>query len=204
MVSIGIVAYRGDHDYATPYAESILKHEPGAQVIMVDSESDPPYEQDNRWQVVRVDYNGAGYNYAKCCNAALDAMVGDWLILSNDDVLCEGQFAHYIEGLKTKYMYGVKLFQNKSMIPGKEMPQVDGWLMLMHRSLYNRVGRFDQGFPQWGVDSEYCYRADDMGYMMRIANIPFVHLESQRRTKTDDWHKAGMEAIKYFKRKHHG
>ena len=75
MVSVGMVAYRNDgQDYASDYARSVLEHEPGVCITLLDSGSNPPYRKTKSYDVVKMRYaEGEQYNYAKCLNALLKA-----------------------------------------------------------------------------------------------------------------------------------
>jgi len=198
-----MVAYRSQADYAIPFAHSVLMYGKDTQVIMIDSASPDPYPESDKWEVVRVDYPpGELYNYSRCLNIAARHMDGEWLMFCNDDLLCTGPFTAEIRRLDKKCLYGAETGVKKRTTYGTTINYAAGWCLVMHRSLYGRVGPFDEAFGASTLeDVDYSWRADKLGYKIKRAYIPFIHLESMRRVGVEGWHSRGMDTRKYFIKK---
>ena len=204
MVSIGMVAYRNEgQDYASDYARSILEHEPGVKITMLDSGSNPPYRKTKGFDVVRMKYpEGEQYNYAKCLNALIKNMTGDWLIYGNDDVLCTGKFVDVVEGLDKKVLWGVDLAENRYLLPGVPIYYVTGWLVVMHRNLLEKIGWYDENLAGGNMeDIDYSYRAVQSLVPVNEVKLPFVHLNSLRRKTAEGYRANALDNRKYFLQK---
>lgn len=205
MVSVGMVAYRnGGQDFATDYAKSILLWEPSAQVVMVDSNSTPPYRKNKRYKVIRMLYaENERYNYAKSLNTLINNMDGDWLVYGNDDVLCTGSFIEEVEALDRRAVYGVDLAINRNLISGIPIYHIYGWIVIMHRSIIDKVGWYDEGFTGGNLDDvDYGFRAAQKLVAVNRVDLPFIHLDSMRRKTAGGFRVDALANRKKFLRKH--
>ena len=92
------------------------------------------------------------------------------------------------------------------MDPARELQPVDavsGALMLRPRSLFERIGGFDEGYRLHAEDLDLCRRARQAGALVAVANdVQVVHLRgvsSRSRPLFVEWHKhRGL--WRYFRR----
>lgn len=185
-ISLMMVANNKWGDYAGRYIASVIANEPewkDTELVLVDSGSEPAYPESELYKLVRIEHPGH-YNYMQCLNAGLRAMTGEWLILGNDDVECTGPYTELITGLDPNGFYG-KNVRRKDKSWGVEVVYVYGWIMVMHRSVYERVGDFDEYYLHAGFDDiDYSWRAESLGIpIVEIPELPFIHLDSRRRNK---------------------
>ena len=146
-------------DYASEYIVSILRYEPGTEIILVDCNSSPPYLPQPEYKLVKVP---PPLNIARCMNAGIQAATGDWLMFGNDDVLCQGRFADYVESLDPGTLYGRDVIKKRIKVKGIPWDWYDtvhGWLTIMHRDLYTHLGALDECKASGGDDIEYSMRA---------------------------------------------
>lgn len=145
--------------------------------------------------------NKANYNYTAALNAGAKQARGEWLLFSNDDVLCRGEFASFVEGLGHNNIYGMELRRKNKVEWGADVEYLYGWILLMHRSLFDAVGWHDEGYVMAGFDDiDYCWRAQQLGYGLQVVDLPFVHLADRpggtHRRYTVDGYKEQMALSK--------
>jgi len=182
-ISIVMLAWRSalTRDYASDYIISILRNEPNTEIILVDCNSSPPYKPQPEYKLVKVP---KPLNIARCMNEGIKAASGDWLLFGNDDVVCSGRFADYVESLDPNTLYGRDVIKKRLKfkgIPWDWYDTVYGWLTIMHRDLYTWLGELDESKPNGGEDIEYSLRATNRGIPIRQAAVPFRHIHDHRR-----------------------
>jgi N-acetylglucosaminyl-diphospho-decaprenol L-rhamnosyltransferase len=73
------------------------------------------------------------------------------------------------------------------------VPAISGALMLMPRTLFQRIGGFDEGYRLHAEDLDLCRRAREAGAHVAVANdLPVVHVRgvsSRSRPWFVEWHK---------------
>jgi GT2 family glycosyltransferase len=178
MISVIIVASFKWGDYVSPLIGSILNQETDTEIIVVNtSPADCTLRPLYDCKVLRLpETEAGGYLYCKALNMGAAEAQGDWLLFSNDDVLCYGKFRSIIEGLMPFGMYG-KTVRHKKPAWGVEVTYLHGWNMIIPVSVYDAIGPFDENFDQAGVDDiEYGWRAERLGFHVLPADVPFLHL----------------------------
>ncbi len=170
-------------DFVSGYIGSLRRHERNIDVVSVFTG------------------NKANYNYTAALNAGAKQARGEWLLFSNDDVLCQGKFAQLVEGLNRNNIYGMELRHKTKAEWGADVEYLYGWILLMHRSLLDAVGWHDEGYVMAGFDDiDYCWRAQQMGFGLQVVDLPFVHLADQpggtHRRYTVDGYKEQMALSK--------
>lgn len=149
-------------DFASPYTESLHKHEPSVEVIGFNTEGE------------------ADYRYTQALNLGARRATGDWLLFSNDDVLCTGPFLHLVEAMSPRKIYGMELRRKTRSAWGADVEYLYGWILLMHRELHQVVGPFEEYYLHAGFDDiDYCWRAQKAGFGLAVAELPFIHLADQ-------------------------
>jgi hypothetical protein len=87
--------------------------------------------------------------------------------------------------------------------PLQPVPAISGALMLMPRTLFARIGGFDQGYRLHAEDLDLCRRAREAGAFVAVANdVRVVHIRgvsSRSRPVFVEWHKHRGLA-RYFRR----
>lgn len=157
--------YEHEADYVLPYVESVKKYEPKADLTIVDNGSPKPYA----FPCKRTDNLAIMTSF----NRVIDG-TWDWLMLTDTDVLCHGEFLKYMAGFDQNYLYGQQIFKRG------EIEWFDGWMFIVPRKIWDAIGRFDEEFKLTGAfqDLDYCIRAKKAGFGLRKSNLPFKHLEA--------------------------
>jgi len=195
MISIVITAFTDYGDYATPLVEAIRAQEPGAEIIAVDNASAVPFRADH-CAVIRFDEKRS---WSHMLNAGARQAGGEWLMLLNDDVVCEGKFARIINKLNPKTLYGPEIRHKPKRWVGEKIDYLYAWLLLMHKDIYDAVGGFDESYIAAGVDDiEFCWTAQKLSYEIEAINLPFRHIADEpefqhRRKKWGADYQANME-----------
>ena len=102
-------------------------------------------------------------------------------MIANDDVTCHGAFAKQVTALDPDRLWCETVVQKRIKRAGvkwAQYPTAYGWLMIIHRTLYERLGAVDEGTP-W--DIEYSLRALDAGIPIDQVKVPFKHIHDHRR-----------------------
>jgi N-acetylglucosaminyl-diphospho-decaprenol L-rhamnosyltransferase len=77
--------------------------------------------------------------------------------------------------------------------PLQRVDAVSGALMLLSRTLFTRIGGFDEGYRLHAEDLDFCRRAREAGAMVAVANdVRVVHVRgvsSRARPLFVEWHK---------------
>lgn len=166
-------------DFASGYISSLRRHEGDIDIVKVFTG------------------NKASYNYTTALNVGAKQATGEWLLFSNDDILCTDKFTHLVEGFDRNNIYGMEMRRKTKAEWGADVEYLYGWLLLMHRSLFDAVGRHDEGYVMAGFDDiDYCWRAQQLGYGLKVVDLPFVHLADRpggtHRRYTVDGYKEQM------------
>jgi len=161
MISLIIVSNMRFGDYVGPYIESVLRYEPETEIIITD-----------------LTKEGNRYNYHRGLNSGAKRAKGDWLIFSNDDVLCTNSFSEMIENFDKNCIHGKELRRKTEEKWGFSVEYLYGFILVMHRSLFEKVGEFDEVYGHAGFDDiDYCWRAQEMGFNLQAhEDLPFLHL----------------------------
>lgn len=210
MISLIIVANNAWGDYADDYIESVIRNESSTEIILVDNGSPSPYPESDLYKLVRLE-SEENYNYMKALNLGAKEADGDWLMFSNDDVLCNGAFSNKIHGLSKNCLYGMEIRRKLAKWgTGKDFLYIYGWLMIMHKSVFKKVGKFDEYYLHAGFDDiDYSWRAQSKGIELRKIDLPFIHLADQpdgfhRRTAVDNYTENMLRSKKHFLKKARG
>ena len=204
MISFVIVANSDWYDFATPYVKSIRKHEPKVEIVLVDNGSKKPYEKIKDYQLVRLETE-RDYNYMKALNSGARHTSGDWIVFSNDDVLCCGKFVDRIVGLPQKCLYGMEIREKPANWGlGVGFKYVYGWLLIMHRAVWDEIGEFDEYYLHAGFDDiDYSWRCQRAGIPLKTVPLPFLHLADSprgyhRRVEVDGYRENMYRSKMYF------
>jgi GT2 family glycosyltransferase len=139
--------------------------------------------------------------WAKMLNTGAEASTGDWLMLLNDDVLCQGSFANTVERLDAHGLYGPAMRKkNPSWFDvGVRINYLYAWNLVMKKSVFDRIGGFDEWYQKAGVDDiDFCWRAEQLSIPLIAVDFPFIHLEPHRREQWDGYREQMLKSIEYF------
>ena len=147
MISVIVTTVGYYNEYVAPLIVSLEKY--GSPEILV---TDQKYIETSR---------------AYELNQGMSVASGDWFLILDDDVICEGEY-DFLEELDPDKIYGAEMIR----------PYLNGWFLFFHRSLYEKIGGFDENFapPMTFGDYDYCRRAEEAGYKSKEIEVPFTHL----------------------------
>jgi len=182
-----IVGIDGWQRFTLPLIESIRKHEPTCQIVVVDNESNPPYPE------IKQKYEGLVTTFTKrCCySAAINwgfdnvqdyFSAADWYVVLSNDVLCTEPFAHVLEGYSDDNVVGPLLLETP--IPGLGMiPYLEGWCMAFSKRAWDAIGGFDEGYLMSSFeDVDASQEARKAGFWLtEDKELPFKHLDQKQR-----------------------
>jgi len=91
--------------------------------------------------------------------------------------------------LSRRYLLSDRLSDNEPY----EVEQISSACMLFRRGLFDEVGPWDEGYPGYWVDSDWCFRVRDLGW--KICCVPgaeVIHHEQNRRGTKKSLHRIWM------------
>jgi len=213
--------------YTEPLIDSILKYERDLIVICVDNGHKYTGVQKTEWlgkgyvlwNKCSLDENSENIlpcSYAKAINKGLEVLWNfkerpaetgipsnvEWVIITNNDVLCTGSFINYLKTLDKNTLYGNKIHSNFPKFK-HPVPFIDGWIYAIPVEAVEKIGFFDENFKIAGFeDADYCFRGAWKGYDIQQSKLPFVHLEERIRKTFDNYRKHRLDNMTYLVRKH--
>jgi len=197
MVSAVIIANSDFGDYASALIDSILFHEQKIEIILIDNASRKPYRKNARYNRVRLN---EPVGYSKALNIGAKESSGDWLLFLNDDVLTFDRFTQKIERLDRNAIYGLNIRTKKPKWgTGFFIHYLHGWLQVMHRKIYKKIGPFDENLKYFGLDDiDFGWRAEQLGIKIKVVDFPFVHIDVHRRMKRAGFYEQMEVSKQYF------
>ena len=73
------------------------------------------------------------------------------------------------------------------------------WNLVMKKSIFDRIGGFDECYQKAGVDDiDFCWRAEQLSIPLIAVDFPFIHLEPHRREQWDGYREQMLKSIEYF------
>lgn len=193
--TVALIGIGGWFKYTFPAIESIRAYNPNTKILVIDNGSERAYPaRDDIWlfRIRRTSYAGA-INFAlRLCS------MDDWLIVTNNDVICTGEIEPTLRKLDRRKLYGEMIHD------GFGRKWLDGWLLTISRFVSFHVGFFDEAFDFAAYeDADYCWRAQELGYQIAYGNLPFTHLESRDRFKIGGGDGFRGKNLRYLRSKHH-
>ena len=193
----------GWDEYMVPFIETIRTYEKTAFITIVDAGSNYP----DTYKNVNIIHTPI-LNCAEAQNIALADEKFDWYLVSDCDVLCRGEFIDRIHRLPDDAIYGNKMHP-KNRGGGRRDPfetpykWLDGWIYAIPHRVYKEVGGFDENFEGSGFeDADYCWRALDAGFDLRLAGLPFLHLaDNTKKTISPRYKEVRQRNIVYLRKK---
>ena len=197
-----IIGIDGWEKYTLPLIESIQKHEPECEIVVIDNESKEPYpwesfggEPSSRCVIIpthRMSYSAAinwgKFSFDEWAKIRIPKPQYDWYIVLSNDVLCTGPFAAELAKQDGEAVVG-PLMKN---VHGFDY--LEGWCVCVPAKIWDAVGGWDERFL--GSDYEdvaFSTAARQKGFWLEEAPLPFVHLDQgQRYHVVDDF--AGKNA----------
>jgi GT2 family glycosyltransferase len=193
-----IIGIDGWEKYTRPLIESIQRHEPDCEIVVIDNASKEPYPE---WIAVGVPsiVRTERLCYSAAINrAAIFANLADWLIVLSNDVLCTGPFAHVLEDC-CGLVVGPLLCENQGW------QYLEGWCVCAPTQVWLDLGGWDENFQvsSW-EDVDFSVSAMERGYtVMERRDLPFVHLDQRQRFGiVPNYWESEVHNVSYFRQKH--
>jgi len=174
MISIIVTSVGHFDDHIAPLYESFAKHGEFEFILMM---SDPN-------EII---------SRSELTNKALAMASGDWLMIMDNDVRCEGPFEFTMDPGK---LYGMENQQGN-------IKWLDEWCMVIHRSLYEAIGGFDEQYLTSMAcgGADYSIRAEAAGWEVELLEAPFVHLVAGTKLDSPIHEKTRQANHAYFQTK---
>ena len=180
---IGIVSLTDDVEtWAIPLMEDLAEHDPDILVSLNVAEP------------------GEG-SYAQSINELAEVWLNDtkdeWFVPMNADVSCHGPITEIFESLESDKIYAPTINEKG------DHRWIDGWLYIISREVWERVGKFDEKFKiACFEDADYTWRAVEAGVgITQISGLPFYHHKASPRMRVPNFWKIRKENQAYLVQK---
>lgn len=181
MITTLVIPQRGRNDLTLGLLQSLHRHDPLAGVvetiIVNDHPADPVSEALELHADQIVETGGVGWTAA--VNAGIAAAQPGLIVLLNNDVLCHGpwieQLENWFEQRQESSIVGVLSRTD----PECSHELLEGWCLVFRRSLWKRLGGFDERMKLYFSDTDFQARAVEDGTELCICNLPLRHLGHQ-------------------------
>lgn len=194
VVKVVAAGYGKWGEYTGLLLDSLRRHEPSAEIVIVDNGSPEPYPAEP--EVVHLPRNEP---YAKAMNHGVAQGRDDWqwLVALNNDVLCSGPFIDTLAQLPPGAIVGPQM----GRIIHYEF--LLGWCICIPRYIWDSIGPFDEDYPRATFeDIDYSYRARLAGYrVLQMWDLPFIHFDAGTR-RDAQINRLHIWAGAMFERKH--
>jgi GT2 family glycosyltransferase len=134
-------------------------------LIETDSAKEFEYPQEN----VKVIQPGLEFNYNKFLNIGLKECKSDWILISNNDTIyhkgfIERMFDIYnfnneilsMSPMDDDWKWHANFDRNIDFFYGYRTSfEVAGWSILINKSVFEKIGEFDEQFSFWYQDNDY-------------------------------------------------
>lgn len=195
-VSIIVLNYNGKRFLDDCFQSLAKVNYPNFEVVMVDNESTDDsvsYVQENyKW--VHVIRSGSNNGFAFGNNIGIKSTEGKYVFLLNNDTICTEDFLSRVVkvaesdpevavvGAIPIQLNPVYLHSNIT-VPWENDTErtasVAGAVMLIRRDLLKYIGLLDETYFLYWEDTEFCWRANLLGYKIIAANKSIVfHVEN--------------------------
>lgn len=188
------------NDITYPLIKSIRLNEPSCELVVVDNLSEPPYPvaaypYADEYKIVRTKQRvgyGVALNYA-----IKKSPKAEQYILLNNDNMCRKPFINFTKTLERNTVWGSFGHpDNKNHINFVQ----SAWFVIS-REIWEKVGEFDPALSAAYEDLDYEMRAWKAGFEVKIANLPFDHLDCHTRFEEEDYWNRWEAAMKVFSEK---
>ncbi len=182
-----------------PFLASLWRYEDGAQIVLVDNRSTPPYPSLPDLTIVRTERR-IGYPEALNIGIRKAQALYDpfWFLACNNDCLAQGSFFDAVAGLDDGTLWGT---MNIHDVQANRELIGSGWLLISSR-IWRTVGTFDERFVAGFEDFDYELRCEEMGFHLSVASIPLVHLEKHTRLVERRYYEKWNKSRLLFEQKH--
>jgi GT2 family glycosyltransferase len=154
--------------------------------------------------VIVIDNNKINKGFAKAANLGVQKARGEYLLFLNPDTaILEGDFKKLLSNIKQQtdlgvvglkmvlkdgspqpYSFGKKLSLRNAIFHRRDainrvstrIDWVSGGAMVMRKSLFDKLGGFDEQFFMYFEDQDLCLRAKDLGFKVELwQDIKILH-----------------------------
>lgn len=171
-----VIPQRGNRRLTISLIEGIWKHNDNDKVwIVVVDDSDGVEESDQSTMYANYGYQNDGKGLTSAWNLGIKKTkpVGSTIILMNNDIICNGNFIDLCKPRHENEIVGTKkrrepLYENRKLL--------EGWFLCFNRSLWTKLGGFDERFKLYFQDTDFQIRALKEGGSLRQVDLPLKHL----------------------------
>jgi len=203
MISVVIPTWN-QNDMTLECVTAVRQHTTDCEIILVDNGSDPPFTAPYTGFIeTTVIRNAENRGFPVAINQGIRAAKGDVVILLNNDVVVTPKWAdrlvaglgeYAIVGPTTNYAMGLQRvqiapYENETGLNAavgdwaenwgghtKEVRWVIGFCMAFRKSLFDRIGAFDETlWPCCGEEIDFCLRAREGEERVGIVTACYVH-----------------------------
>lgn len=185
-------------------AEAVRKHEPEAQIILIDDGIAPDFWPQPQLMPCQGFKTGLPFNFSRNCNAGIGLAENDDVVLLNDDAILQtpGGFSLMQHAAIMRQEFGVIAAVTNNVGNRNQFPQNKGLredprmacfiCVLIPRRTIQKVGLLNERYDCYShQDDDYCYRVRQAGMKIGIHDGCFVDHLSLKSTFRGNQSSAG-------------
>lgn len=171
-----VIPQRGNERLTKVLIEGIWKHEGDDDILIAVVEdggrngADRPSSMIANWF---FDNKKNGITAAWNLGIQSSENMSSTIILMNNDIICNGKFIDLCKPRSKYEIVGAK--KRKEPLYG-DRKLLQGWFLCFNRSLWEKLGGFDERFKLYFQDTDFQIRALKEGGSLRQVDLPLRHL----------------------------
>lgn len=191
-----VIAVLDSLSYTKNCIDSLMKHAPNAEIIIVNNGSQPETKKYlDGLKHIKVIHWKTNLGVSKAWNAGLKLATRDVLCVLNNDVVVQPLGIQRLVAAATEIGLAavegacINLDFNYSHSTNNESEAdfLGGYCLVYRRDVWDAVGEFDEFFsPAYGEDSDWCLRAKQTGYKWKIVPGCVVHFTARTSSRIFD------------------
>lgn len=182
MAATIVIPQKTNSQMTLDLVRQIRQYEPDAEIIVIHDTQDDEMQELPNCRVLR----NRGVGVTAAWNHGVEEADNEHVILLNNDVVCSGPFVKLIEpwgelivGLKFRRERLIGAAADK-LPGGSESEWLEGWCLSFRKSLWEKLGRFDESMRLYFSDLDFQVRAAQMEVSRAsFDGVPLRHLGRQ-------------------------
>jgi len=167
-----VIPQRGNDDLTISLIEGIRKHERDVDIFIIDDgPSQDYYSKVIAKNVFAIKNDKRGLTAA--WNLGIRLSNRKNIILMNNDIICKGKFIDLCNPKSENEIVGAKK-RREPLYEGRKLLQ--GWFLCFSKSLWTKLGGFDERFKLYFQDTDFQIRALKEGGSLCQVDLPLKHL----------------------------
>lgn len=182
MAATVVIPQKTNSQMTLDLVRQIHEYEPDAEIVVIHDTQDDLMGELPNCRVIR----NRGTGVTAAWNHGIEESANDHVILLNNDVVCSGAFVELVAPwgdliVGSKFRRERLIGAAADLLPGgAESEWLEGWCLSFRKSLWGRLGGFDESMRLYFSDLDFQVRAARMGASRAgFSRLPLRHIGRQ-------------------------